>query len=80
MRWLLLLLTLFALLLAFTRHTGGALAWWLLLAATGAIATGLAFAQARISANSRDESLSEYEMMRLREGKSLDHSRYTPER
>ena len=75
MRWLLLILTLFALLLAFTRHTGGALAWWLLLSAGGAIVTGLAFAQARIAAGSRDESLSEYELMRLREGKGLDHNR-----
>lgn len=85
MRWLLLILTLFSVLLAFTRHTGGALAWWLLLSATGAIATGLAFAQERIAAGSRDESLSEYELMRLREGKGLDrtgldHNRFTSER
>jgi hypothetical protein len=80
MRWLLLILTVFALLLAFTRHTGGALAWWLLISASGAIATGLAFAQARIAAGARDESLSSYDLMRLREGKELDHNRFTSER
>jgi hypothetical protein len=80
MRWLLLILTLFALLLAVTRHTGGAMAWWLFVGMSGAIVTGLAFAQARIAANSREKNLSDYELMRLREGKGLDHNRFTSER
>ncbi|HEY0197845.1 MAG TPA: hypothetical protein VGC19_04785 [Rhodanobacter sp.] len=80
MRWLLLILTLFALLLAFTRHTGGAMAWWLFAGMAGAIVTGLAFAQARIAAGSREQTLSEYDLMRLREGNGLDHNRFTSER
>jgi hypothetical protein len=80
MRWLLLILTLFALLLAFTRHTGGAMGWWLFVGMSGAIVTGLAFAQARIAVRSREQTLSEYDLMRLREGKELDHNRFTSER
>ncbi|WP_266158775.1 hypothetical protein [Dyella silvatica] len=70
MRWLLLLGTLFSLALCFTRHSSGAMGLWLLLGLIGLLATGLAFAQARISAGARDESLSEYELQQWRTGKS----------
>ncbi|MEP6897604.1 MAG: hypothetical protein ABI870_03635 [Rhodanobacter sp.] len=80
MRWLLLILTLVALLLAFTRHADGPMAWWLFVGLAGAIVTGLAFAQARIAAGSREQNLSEYDLVCLREGKQLDHNRFTPER
>ena len=70
MRWLLLLVTLLAVVLCFTRHSGGAVAWWLFVSFVGTFATALAFAQARISSNARSESLSSYDMQRLREGKN----------
>ncbi|MGO4702597.1 hypothetical protein [Dyella sp. 2RAB6] len=69
MRWLLLIGTLLTLALSFTRHSGGAMGLWLLLGIVGAVATALAFAQARIDAHSRADSLSDYELQRLREGK-----------
>ena len=69
MRWLMLTGTVLAFVLCFTRHSGGAMAIWLLLGLAGMLATGLAFAQARIAANARDESLSTYDLQRLREGK-----------
>ncbi|OZB60136.1 MAG: hypothetical protein B7X33_03950 [Lysobacterales bacterium 13-68-4] len=69
MRWLWLIGTLLAFVLCFTRHSGGAMAIWLLLGLVGLLGTGLAFAQARISSNARDESLSSYDLQRLREGK-----------
>jgi len=71
MRWLLLTLTLFAIVLCFTRHGAGAMAWWLLISVIGTLATTLAFAQVKIAQNSRNDSLSEYELRRLREGR--DH-------
>ncbi|MBB6240690.1 MULTISPECIES: hypothetical protein [unclassified Rhodanobacter] len=70
MRWLMLMVTLLAVVLCFTRHTGGAMGWWLFISVIGAFATALAFAQARISGNARSESLSEYDLKRLREGKN----------
>jgi hypothetical protein len=90
MRWLLLTLTLFSFVLCFTRHGAGAMAWWLLIGIIGTIATTLAFAQAKIARNSRDDSLSEYELRRLREGRlhegrlhdgkdELNHGRSTSE-
>jgi hypothetical protein len=85
MRWLLLTLTLFSLALCFTRHGAGAMAWWLLIGVVGAIATTLAFAQAKIAGNSRNDSLSEYELRLLREGRlhegkdQLNHGRSTSE-
>jgi hypothetical protein len=75
MRWLLLTLTVFAILLCFTRHGAGAMAWWLFVALVGTLATTLAFAQARIDRNARSDSLSEYELRRLREGK--DHHNHS---
>jgi hypothetical protein len=67
MRWLLLVLTVFAFVLCFTRHGAGA---W------GFFATTLAFVQARIAGSARDDSLSEYDLKRLREGKDpLKHER-----
>jgi hypothetical protein len=81
MRWLLLTLTLFSIVLCVTRHGAGAMAWWLLVGVIGTIATTLAFAQAKIARNSRNDSLSEYELRRLREGKEeLNHGRSTSER
>jgi hypothetical protein len=71
MRWLLLTLTLFAIVLCFTRHGAGAMAWWLLISVIGTLATTLAFAQVKIAQNSRNDSLSEYELRQLREGR--DH-------
>jgi hypothetical protein len=70
MRWLMLLMTLVAMLLCFTRHSGGAMAWWLFVSLVGVFATALAFAQAKISGNARSESLSDYDLKRLREGKN----------
>jgi len=70
MRWLLLLMTLVAVVLCFTRHSGGAMGWWLFVSIVGAFATALAFAQARISANARSENLSAYDLKQLREGKN----------
>ncbi len=69
MRWLMLTGTVLAFVACFTRHSGGAMAIWLLLGLFGLLATGLAFAQARISSGARSESLSDYELQRLREGK-----------
>lgn len=69
MRWLLLALTAFAFLLCFTRHGAGAWGFWLFAGMTGVFATALAFAQSRISDNSRSESLSAYDLQRLREGR-----------
>ncbi|OOG43770.1 hypothetical protein B0E51_02600 [Rhodanobacter sp. C05] len=76
MRWLLLVLTLFAFALCFTRHSAGAWGFWLLVGFVGIVATTLTFAQARITGNSREDSLSEYDLKRLREGKDpLGHDR-----
>ncbi|KRF01162.1 hypothetical protein ASG87_12180 [Frateuria sp. Soil773] len=69
MRWFLLAATVLSLLLCFTRHSGGAMAIWLLLGLAGLFATALAFAQARIAARSREESLSDFDLERLRAGK-----------
>jgi hypothetical protein len=81
MRWLLFILTVFAYALCFTRHSAGPMAWWLFIGILGTMATALAFAQARIAGNARHDSLSEYDMRRLREGKDpFNHDRSTPER
>lgn len=69
MRWLLATLTAFAFLLCFTRHGAGAWGLWLLVGLIGIFATALAFVQARIDDSSRGESLSAYDLQRLREGK-----------
>lgn len=69
MRWLLLGLTAFAFLLCFTRHGAGAWGFWLLLGLIGVFATALAFVQSRISDSARGETLSTYDLQRLREGK-----------
>ncbi|WP_017461650.1 hypothetical protein [Dyella ginsengisoli] len=69
MRWLWLTGTVLAFVLCFTRHGGGAMAIWLLLGLVGLLGTGLAFAQTRISSSARAESLSSYDLQRLREGK-----------
>ena len=77
MRWILLTATLVALLICFTRHSGGAMGVSLLLGVLGIFATVLAFVQARISASSRDDgTLSEYDLQQLRAGKPpLKHQR-----
>ncbi|WP_266168648.1 hypothetical protein [Dyella subtropica] len=69
MRWFFLIGTLLAFVLCFTRHSGGAMGLWLLIGVIGLFATVLAFAQQRISASSRIETLSDYDIQRLREGK-----------
>ncbi|TPG09764.1 hypothetical protein EAH75_14560 [Rhodanobacter glycinis] len=69
MRWLLLVLTVFAFVLCFTRHSGGAWGFWMLVGLIGTFATTLAFVQVRIAGNARADSLSEYDLKRLREGK-----------
>ncbi|MEO8997920.1 MAG: hypothetical protein ABI227_05105 [Rhodanobacter sp.] len=80
MRWLLLVLTVFAFLLCFTRHSAGAWGFWLLVGEIGIVASTLAFAQARIAGSSRGESLSEYDLKRLRAGSDpLNHNRSTSE-
>jgi hypothetical protein len=68
------------LVLCFTRHGAGAWGFWLLVGLIGIVATTLAFAQARIAGNARSDSLSEYDLRRLREGRQpLDHDRSTSE-
>lgn len=69
MRWLLLVCTVFAFVLCFTRHSAGAWGFWLLVGLVGVFATTLAFVQARIASHARADSLSEYDLIRLREGK-----------
>lgn len=81
MRWLLLVSTVLAFVLCFTRHSAGSWGFWLLIGLIGVFATTLAFVQARIAGGSRGDSLSEYELNRLREGKDpLNHDRSTSER
>ncbi len=76
MRWLLFVLTVFAFVLCFTRHSAGAWGFWMLVGMIGIVATTLAFAQARIAGSSRGDSLSEYDLKRLREGGNpLNHDR-----
>jgi hypothetical protein len=55
MRWLLLVMTLLSWVLCFTRHSAGAMGFWLFAGIVGAIATTLGFAHARITANARPE-------------------------
>ncbi|MFC3653001.1 hypothetical protein ACFONN_15690 [Dyella humi] len=55
MRWLLLFATLLSWVICFTRHSAGALAFWLFAGFVGVIATALGFAQARIEANAQPE-------------------------
>lgn len=55
MRWLLLLATMLSWGLCFTRHGPGAFGFWFLLGIVGAIATTLAFVQARIEANAQPD-------------------------
>ncbi|MBU6246527.1 MAG: hypothetical protein KGN77_02125 [Xanthomonadaceae bacterium] len=69
MRWLWLTGTVLSFVLCFTRHSGGAMGIWLLVGLIGLLGTGLAFAQARIASSARGESLSTYDLQRLREGK-----------
>jgi hypothetical protein len=81
MRWLLLVLTVFAFVLCFTRHSAGAWGFWMLTGVIGIVASTLAFAQARIAGSSRGDSLSEYDLKRLREGNApLNHDNSTSER
>ena len=64
MRWLLLVATLLSWVLCFTRPSAGAMAFWLFAGIAGAIATTLGFAQVRIQANARPESMLELAAMR----------------
>lgn len=76
MRWLLLVSTVFAFVVCFTRDSGGAWGFWLLVGLIGVFATTLAFVQTRIAGNAREDTLSEYDLTRLREGKPpLKHER-----
>jgi hypothetical protein len=70
MRWLLLLVTVLAVVLCFTRHSSGAMAWWLFIGMVSAFATVLAFAHARICGSARSQTLSSYDLQRMREGKN----------
>lgn len=79
MRWLLLVSTVFAFVLCFTRHSAGAWGFWMLVGLVGVLASTLAFAHARIAGSARDESLSAFDLKRLREGKQpLKHERSEP--
>lgn len=69
MRWLMLLMTFVSIVLCCTRHGAGPMGFWLFFSIVAALATGLAFAQAKISGNARSETLSAYDLKRLREGK-----------
>jgi hypothetical protein len=73
MRWLLLFATLLSWALCFTRHSPGAMGFWMLMGLVGAIATTLAFAQARIAANAQPDL--RIELMR----KSLDRDKSPPQ-
>ncbi|MDE1957530.1 MAG: hypothetical protein KGI40_00385 [Xanthomonadaceae bacterium] len=66
MRWLLLALTVFGLLLALSAHTPGRLGLGLALLLLGALASVFAFAQARIHGSARDEQLSDQQIAALR--------------
>lgn len=68
MRWLLLLATLAAWALCFTRHSPGAMGFWLFVGIFGAIATVLGFVQARIEANARPETMLDLTHLRKRHG------------
>ncbi len=67
MRWLLLVSTVPAFMLCFTRHSAGVWGFWMLVGLVGIFATALAFVQARIAGNARGDSLSGYDVKRLRE-------------
>lgn len=67
MRWWLLFLTLLSWVLCFTRHSPGAMAFWLFAGIAGAIATALAFAQVRIEANARPENMVDLAALRKRQ-------------
>ncbi len=69
MRWFLLLGTCVAVVLCCTRHGPGAMAFWLMVGIVGAIATVLAFAQARISANSQTELVPDVLLQQLGKNK-----------
>ena len=66
MRWLLLVLTVFGLLLALSAHTPGRLGLGLVLLLLGALASVFAFAQARIRGSARDEQLSDQQIAVLK--------------
>lgn len=66
MRWLLLALTVFGLLLALSAHTPARLGLGLALLLLGALASVFAFAQARIADRSRDEQLSDQQIAALK--------------
>lgn len=72
MRWLMVMvmMTVVAAMLCCTRHTGGAMGFWLFVTIACMFATTLVFIQQKIDANARSETLSEYELKRLREGKN----------
>lgn len=77
MRWLLLCSTAFAFVLCFTRDGAGAWGFWMLVALIGVFATTLAFVQVRIAGNARADTLSEYDLKRLREGQQpLKHEQH----
>jgi hypothetical protein len=56
MRWLLLVSTVFAFVLCFTRHSPGAWGFWMLVALLGVFASTLAFVQVRIDGNARADA------------------------
>jgi CHASE1-domain containing sensor protein len=78
MRWLFAVATLLALALGFRSHSPGWMGFLILLGLVGLLATGLAFAQARIGSQARAPVLSEYELRMLRG--SLPHNESTPDR
>ena len=69
MRWLMFFMTFLAILLCCTRHGAGAMGFWLFISVVGTLATGIAFAQEKISRNARSQTLTAHEIKRLREGK-----------
>lgn len=73
MRWLLLFATLLSWPLCFTRHSPGAMGFWLLIGIVGTIATTLAFAQARIAADAQPDL--RIELMR----EPLDRDKSSPQ-
>jgi hypothetical protein len=79
MRWLSFALTALAFMLCFTRHGAAAWGFWLLVGLVGVLVTTLSFVQWRIAGSARGDSLSEYDLRRLRDGQDpLGHDRRLP--
>jgi hypothetical protein len=66
MRWLIAAVTALLFLIGVRAHSPGVMGFCIIAALVGLVATALAFADARIQENARNESLNSYELERLR--------------